>query len=414
MEKNSIKKSLIFVLALLILIPNMSFASSELDGLKEEKRKVEEKIQSQESEIAGINSEIGSVGAEIRSLDYQINKSQNELDEIDSQLEELEAEILENIEKLDTAKENLADKEDELNSRLREQYMRGDTIFLEVILNSSSVMEMLTRLDIVEDVVNQDKELLDFTNRQIDFIEETEEKLKIQQKEYKEKLEIEKVKKAQLEAANAEKLRYMSILEEDKALAESQYDEFLSMSSSLDSKIVTLEKELEEKRKAEEEARKRREEQRRKAQEAAQAAKSTANYSAPVTSGNGDMLWPVSGHYNITSLYGTRIHPIFKTAKFHSGIDIGAPSGTPIMAAKSGIVIYSGWQGGYGNCVMVSHGDGLVTLYGHHSKNIVSVGEYVEAGQTIALCGSTGYSTGPHLHFEVRVNGSTTNPLNWL
>lgn len=402
------KKVLVLLIAFTLLISNIVLGSADLEGLKEQKKEMEEKAQNQQSEISGLNTQINSVGQEIRVLDSQINESQNQLDIIEEQISELEAEILINVENLEKAQASLDEKQDELNSRLREQYMRGDTIFLEILLESSSIVEMLTRFDIVKDIVNQDKELLEFTNRQIEFIEETEAILKVQRKEYKEKLEIEKIKKAELEKANREKMEYMAILQEDKTKAEAQYDEFIAMTNALDSKIVQLEKELEAKRKAEEEARKRREEERRKAAEAAN------NTYTSYSGGSGQMLWPVSGHYNITSLYGNRIHPIFKTNKFHAGIDISAPLGTSILAAKSGIVIYSGWQGGYGNCVMISHGDGIVTLYGHHSKNLVSVGQYVEAGQKIALCGSTGYSTGPHLHFEVRVNGSTTNPLNWL
>lgn len=402
------KKVLVLLIAFTLLISNIVLGSADLEGLKEQKKEMEEKAQNQQSEISGLNTQINSVGQEIRVLDSQINESQNQLDIIEEQISELEAEILINVENLEKAQASLDEKQDELNSRFREQYMRGDTIFLEILLESSSIVEMLTRFDIVKDIVNQDKELLEFTNRQIEFIEETEAILKVQRKEYKEKLEIEKIKKAELEKANREKMEYMAILQEDKTKAEAQYDEFIAMTNALDSKIVQLEKELEAKRKAEEEARKRREEERRKAAEAAN------NTYTSYSGGSGQMLWPVSGHYNITSLYGNRIHPIFKTNKFHAGIDISAPLGTSILAAKSGIVIYSGWQGGYGNCVMISHGDGIVTLYGHHSKNLVSVGQYVEAGQKIALCGSTGYSTGPHLHFEVRVNGSTTNPLNWL
>ena len=130
--------------------------------------------------------------------------------------------------------------------------------------------------------------------------------------------------------------------------------------------------------------------------------------------GSGELIWPVPGSSRISSYYGYRVHPIFNTQKFHSGIDIPAPQGSPIVASDSGIVIYSGWQGGYGNVVMISHGNDVVTVYAHNSANVVSVGDYVDAGQTISLCGSTGYSTGPHSHFEVRKNGSTTDPMNWL
>ncbi len=384
-------------------------ANAQLDGLKERRQEVNKQIEAQEAEISGLNSKMNQVANDIRSLDYQISRSQSELENLRNQISALEKDIEKNEADLELAKNKLAEKQEELNSRLREQYKSGDTIFLEAIMGSSNVVDMLTRLDIVENVVNQDKELLDFTNKQINFIQITEAKLREQREEYQEKLDAEIIKKAELENANMQKMQYMAVLQENKALAEVQYDNFVNLTNSLDQQIVQLEQELEAKRKAEEEARKRAEEAKRRAESSSGSI--TTSYTS---SGSGDLLWPVSGHSRISSYYGMRIHPIFNTRKFHAGIDIPAPSGTPIRAAKDGIVIYSGWQGGYGNCVMISHGNNLVTVYAHNSSLNVRVGDYVSAGQTVALCGSTGYSTGPHLHFEVRVNGSTTDPLAWL
>ena len=122
--------------------------------------------------------------------------------------------------------------------------------------------------------------------------------------------------------------------------------------------------------------------------------------------------------YKITSPYGWRVHPIFKSRTFHSGVDMAAPYGTPIYASNSGKVIYSGWYGGYGKVVIVDHGQingqNTSTLYAHMSSMAVQVGEYVTKGQKVGNIGSTGYSTGPHLHFEVRRNGQTQNPMNYI
>ncbi|AWB09580.1 peptidase M23 family [Thermodesulfobium acidiphilum] len=123
-------------------------------------------------------------------------------------------------------------------------------------------------------------------------------------------------------------------------------------------------------------------------------------------------IWPVVGP--ITSGYGWRIHPIFKIPEFHTGIDIGVPYGTPILAAKSGVVTYSGWGTGYGNLVILNNGSGIETRYSHASRLAVYVGERVRQGQVIAYVGSTGWSTGPHLFFEIRINGKPVNPLNYL
>ncbi|HEY5528422.1 MAG TPA: peptidoglycan DD-metalloendopeptidase family protein [Thermoleophilia bacterium] len=128
--------------------------------------------------------------------------------------------------------------------------------------------------------------------------------------------------------------------------------------------------------------------------------------------GNGVLAWPVNG--NVTSGFGYRMHPIFHVMKMHTGVDISAGMGTPIKAAAAGTVIFAGWRGGYGQAVIISHGNGLATLYAHQSKLLVSVGDKVKRGEVIGKVGSTGYSTGPHLHFEVRVGGNPVDPMGYL
>lgn len=127
----------------------------------------------------------------------------------------------------------------------------------------------------------------------------------------------------------------------------------------------------------------------------------------------GRFLWPTTSNL-ITSYFGYRVHPIYGTTRFHSGIDIGAPYGAPIYAAENGQVIFASWYGGYGYCIIIDHGDGVSTLYAHCSSIIVKAGQYVSKGQVIGYVGSTGNSTGPHLHFEVRINGNPVNPFNYL
>lgn len=395
-----VKKLILFVLALVLFTSNTVFADAKLDSLKDKKKQMDEKVQNQESQIQGLNLQLDQVHQEIRDLDFKIMTSQDELDKINQQLLELEESIAKNEENLAKAKEKLSSKEEDLNTRLREEYKNGSYVFLEILMDSSSISDMLKRLDVVTNILNQDRELLKFTNKQIAYIRDTENKLKEQKAEYKEKLVAEERKKAELEANNKKKLEFMALLQEDKVQAEAEYNEFVKLTQSLDAEIVKLEKELEEKRKAEE-ARRKAEEERRKA-------------AGEVVRGSGQLSWPVPGYSSISSYYGYRVHPIFNTKKFHAGIDIPAPMGTPVKAAMSGIVIFSGWQGGYGNVVMISHGGDLVTVYAHNSSIKVSVGDYVDRGQTISLMGSTGFSTGSHSHFEVRINGSTVNPLAYL
>ncbi|MFM7049477.1 MAG: M23 family metallopeptidase [Polynucleobacter sp.] len=126
----------------------------------------------------------------------------------------------------------------------------------------------------------------------------------------------------------------------------------------------------------------------------------------------GSLVWPLRGP--VTSPFGPRPHPIFGVVRYHDGIDFGVASGTPIKAAASGTVIFAGWRGGYGNATIIDHGGGMATLYGHQSAFAASAGQQVRAGQVIGYVGSTGNSTGPHLHFEVRINGAPVNPMNYL
>lgn len=143
--------------------------------------------------------------------------------------------------------------------------------------------------------------------------------------------------------------------------------------------------------------------------------KSALTYSAnPVKYTGGKFLWPVPSSSRITSEYGYRIHPVYKTRKFHSGIDIAAGYGVNILASADGTVTLATDNGGYGKCIIINHGSGLATLYAHNSTLLVSKGDKVTRGQIIAKAGSTGVSTGPHLHYEVRVNGSTTDPVQYL
>jgi len=126
------------------------------------------------------------------------------------------------------------------------------------------------------------------------------------------------------------------------------------------------------------------------------------------------MTWPAPGYTRVTSPFGYRIHPILKTKKLHTGIDVGIALGKDIVAAQSGTVIYSDWLGGYGKVIMIDHGGGIVTLYAHNSKLVVSEGDKVKRGQVVSKCGSTGMSTGPHLHFEVRENGKYVDPIKYV
>ena len=259
-------------------------------------------------------------------------------------------------------------------------------------------------MDLLKRVIAQDSDLvgavLDYQNEIIEIGKQLEADKKIQEElaekaEFAKNIKLEKVARQQA---------LIDRMNNDKEVYDRQYDEMMAASAEV-TKLI-------EQKRYQEQVAAMQAERAKQAQQAQSEYQDNGGVQVFESSGGGGMIWPVSGE--ITSPFGWRTHPIFGSSRFHSGLDIGADYGVPIVAAQSGVVIEAGWIGGYGNTVMIDHGGGIVTLYGHNQSLAVDVGQSVAQGQVISYCGSTGNSTGPHCHFEVRLNGEPVSPYNYL
>ena len=444
MDANN-RKKLSAALALLMLSSQPVLAS----GLEAERSKAVQKKNSIESNMAGTQSminqtkgQVATVQAEIRALDAQITQVNLKIDQLNGEMQKLQAEIAQTKAELEAAKEELLEKKDLYAKRLRAMYIANDRGYLDILLDSTDAASLIGNARMIRSIATSDRKLIDEINAKVKEIEEKQALLAEQEKQLAQKQEQARIEKSNLEAANAQKTSFMNNLVNDLSSYEAQYDAMLRESDAIQSQIANLDISI-QKAKDEEAARLARqraaEAEARSQKEAAAGRANSASKRSGNTSSNvsnrtsvdtssdvvqygvqaqleaktGELYWPLPGHHRITSPFGYRMHPILKYRKLHTGVDIGAPNGTPVVSAASGTVIASRFMGGYGNCIMIDHG-GKVTVYAHLSSRAVSPGQTVSAGQTIGYVGSTGMSTGAHLHFEVRINGAVQNPLNYL
>lgn len=369
------------------------------DDLDDQVQDLQGQIDSSRLEQENWQQVIEDVSAKLKQIQADLDAANARLQSIQTKQAEINAQIAQTQNEIVKMEAYLKTRQDVLNRRVRAIYMHGQLNYLEVILGANSFSDFANRVELLKRVIRSDYNLI----------------LEIQ----KQKAAIE-AKKAQLEedkrqldalAAEAEKTRQeiaKKKAEQQKVLdaAKSNKAAAAQMEQDLNAQLASVRNLIQQRLAAAEAARQVAQQQAASDDEGGGG--SDDNY----VQGTGAMGWPCSGP--ITSPFGYRTHPIFGTTIFHAGIDIGVDYGTPIHAADSGVVVYSGWISGYGNAVIIDHGGGISTLYGHNQSLAVSEGQSVSKGSVIAYAGSTGNSTGPHCHFEVDVNGSPVNPMGYL
>ena len=358
-------------------------AVNEQKNLNEMNQEVTEQINQANTKLEYVQSELSNTMLQVQELEDKILGYQKEMTGLSDKLDALQNSIDETKQKLTVAEEEYNRKEELLRERLVAMYEDGETQYLDILLSSRNIVEFISGYYLINEFVEYDNTLMQEVAERRDDIEITKTKLE------KEETEIKLIK--------AKREQTTVVLQNTITLQESYAKKLSKQEKEIKNKITEY-----------------KQEQARIEALIQQATNSSNNLDIQYT--GGEMLWPVAiSGTAITSTYGVREHPIQGVIKEHSGLDIGnATYGSPVVAAADGVVTYAGWLGGYGNCVMINHGNGLVTLYGHGQKIITELHKEVKKGDLIMEVGSTGNSTGPHLHFEVRVNGSCVNPLNYV
>ena len=355
-------------------------------SLNEQKEQVSEELAKAEEQLTYVQEELSKAVVDLQKMDDKINEYQATLNQVNSQYSELQQKVSESETKLEEAKEKYEKKLNLLKNRLVAIYKHGETKYLDVLLNSRNIIDFISKYYVVQRIAEIDSKTIEDLKEQ--------------------KTELEKINneleedKAQMKIAKVEAEKQTVILTNTKTVYENQKNSLSESEKQLNAQIETYKKQQEE------------------LENLIQYTISGSTYELKYS--GGVMIWPTLGTSYITSPYGSRLHPIQGVIKNHDGIDIGGSTGDPVYAAADGIVIYSAFNtGGYGNMIMIDHGlnsEGvkIVTLYAHGNKLLKSVGETVKQGDTIMEMGSTGNSTGPHVHFEVRENGTDVDPKLYL
>ena len=374
------KKRLIAALILVNILSYTSIAFAEdITNLIQQQNVLKNQKSEADNKLEIVQDELSENMQQVEKLSQAMSEYQTQIDEWGTKIDELKNSIDDIQKDLDIAKKDYDEQEKLLESRLVTMYEAGDTSFLDFILSSNNIVDFISNYYLMAELTTYDEDLLEKIEREKSQIEQNKKMLETQQSEYntikanyeKKKIILYNTKALKDEAAS-------KLTEEEKNLSE-QIDEYRNQILAVEAEIAQVTK---------------------------------ANIDTEYI--GGEMAWPVPGYTRITSNYGMRTHPITGIYKLHTGVDLGAPMGANFIAANDGVVTKAGYNGAYGNMVIIDHGGGISTLYAHGSEILVTVGQTVKKGDNILKVGSTGYSTGAHAHFEVRVNGQPVNPLPYI
>lgn len=378
------KRFLKILIIMLLLISNLGVSTiyaAELTDLQEQQTQVQANQDMATTQLQAVKEELTQNLQQVQELNNNIAQYEAEINNYNGQIVNLQNDISKTEEEIKKAEENYQTQKKLLDDRLITMYEAGTTEYLDVVLSSKTITEFLSNYYLLSILADSNVDFLDTIEKQKKIIEEQKKKLEEQKKQVNTSKEEKEKAAIILENTRVMKNTYTSQLTDQEKQIQSEIDAYQTQLNQLEAEIQAI---------------------------TANSLIINPNYIG------GEMLWPVPGYTKLSSTFKMRVHPITGVYKLHTGIDIPAPIGTNFLAANEGIVVKASYNSAYGNMVMVDHGGGVSTLYAHGDQIMVTLGQTVKKGDVVLKTGNTGNSTGPHAHFEVRINGTPVDPLPYV
>ena len=410
---------------ILSLLPATVFAASsseiqeELDSLESQAQEIQQAKDELAQQQASNASDTQDVVSRKKDIDQEIKIIHDEIDNLNAQIQTYNQLIAEKQKELDDAQARQAELNQQYRVRIRTMEESGKISYWSVLFKANSFTDLLDTINKISEIAAHDQAML----AELDQVAREIQAAQTELAQEKSNLDAQKTalaeSQAELDEKSAEANAILAELTADAAKLDSLYASYEYKEAALTDEIAQKEKEYTDALAQEEEARRQEEERRRQEEEARREEEETSGGSSEEGGESGSAsssgwLYPLPYRVPVTSAYGYRVHPVTGAWSFHTGVDLGAGEGTPIYATRSGTVTTATYSDVYGNYVTINHGDGYSSLYGHMTHYVVYAGEYVSQGQVIGYVGSTGWSTGAHLHFTIYYNGSTVNPMDYI
>ena len=389
------KKTVTLVASLLcgsIMMATPYWYQAQDEDLTNQLSNIQQQMTNEANKKSEAEKTIGTVYEQLHAIQIELDTATAELKQVQAERIQLDQDITKTESELKAAQARLQSREKVFYKRVRDIYINGRLSYLDVVVGSKDFSDFANRMEMLKRILQSDMDLINTIKTEREEIASKKAKL---EEDRAKVLELEKVAQEKQNLINQKKAERQAVLERamnDRDTAERAYNELMASSASITAML--------QQRAAE------------RAAAAASASQSGGGGGATWVQGTGQLAAPVNAP--ITSDFGWRIHPIYGTRRLHAGTDFGVDEGTPVHAADGGVVVEAGWISGYGYTVIIDHGNGMSTLYAHNSDVAVSPGQTVSKGEVVSYSGNTGGSTGPHLHFEVRINGEPTDPMGYL